>query len=134
MMLLTFLFNKILNITNGKTSIQILYSILSSTGPIVLMLAVITFILYLMITYKDTIVSQHVSHSYYSFSNISIILLLLQLYILYANITSDNFEKTGKIPKVTSNIILLLGVLGAICSIIIFTILKYFTTDGFQNI
>ena len=132
MMLLTILFYKILNITSDKSVFQIIYSVMTSTGPIILMLGVISFILYLMLTYKEHIISQHVSQGYYSFSNIAIILLLLQLYILYTNIDTDNFEKTGKIPKVTSNIILLLGILAAICGVIIFTILKYFTTDGFS--
>ena len=98
------------------------------------MLGVIAFILYLMITYKNNIITEHVSHSYHSFSNISVILILIQLYIVYINISNDTFEKTGKISPVTSSIIYLFGVLTAICSIILFIILKYFTTDGFTSL
>ena len=47
------------------------------------------------------------------------------------NISTPKFDETGKISKVTSSIVYLLGVLTAISSIIMFTILKYFTTDGF---
>ena len=86
-----------------------------------------------MIKYKTNIIEQKVSQSYYTFSNISAIILFLQLYIIYTNITTPNFEKTGKISKVTSGIIYLLGVLGMISSIILYTILYYFTTDGFEN-
>jgi hypothetical protein len=134
MMILTILFNNILRVTEGQSTFQILYAILLATGPFLLMLAVIGFILYLMITYKDSIIDRHVSSNYYSFSNISVILLLIQLYIVFTNISTEKFESTGKMSKVTSSIIYLLGVLGAISSIIIYTILKYFKTDGFTTI
>jgi hypothetical protein len=58
---------------------------------------------------------------------------LFQLYIVYLNISSQKFEQTGKITKVTASLIYLLGVLGTITSIIMYTMLRYFTTDGFRN-
>jgi hypothetical protein len=131
MMLLLILFNNILKISQGLSTLQLIYSIVSSTGPFLLMLAVIAFILYLIIKYKTLITSQHISPYYYSFSNIAILLLLVQLYLVYTNISSPQFESTGKITKVTTSLLYLLGVLEAICSIILFTILKYFNTDGF---
>jgi len=134
MMILTILFNNILRVTEGQKTFQIIYTILLTSGPFLLMLGVIGFILYLMITYKDSIIEKHVSSSYYSFSNISVLLLLIQLYIVYANISTEKFESTGKISKLTSSILYLFGVLGAICSIIIYIILRYFRTDGFTSI
>ena len=131
MMILLILFNSIMKITEGQSIFQILYTILLTAGPFLLMLGVIAFILYLMITYKSIILQDHVANGYHSFSNINIILILIQLYIVYTNISSDSFEKTGKMSKVTSSMIYLLGVLSAISSIILYTILKYFTTDGF---
>jgi len=133
MMILLILFNNIMKITEGQSILQILYTILLTAGPFLLMLGVITFILYLMITYKSIILQDHVANGYHSFSNINIILILIQLYIVYTNISSDSFEKTGKISKVTSSIIYLLGILSAITSIILYTILRYFTTDGFTS-
>ena len=132
MMILIILFNGLLNINQGLTNLQLLYTIILTSGPFLLMLGVIAFILYLMITYKNKIIEGHVSSGYYSFSNISVILLLIQLYIVYMNISTPKFDETGKISKVTSSIVYLLGVLTAISSIIMFTILKYFTTDGFR--
>jgi hypothetical protein len=134
MMILIILFNNIFGTTQEQDTLKTLYTILMTTGPFLLMLGVIIFILYLMIMYKSNIVEERVSHYYYSFSNIAIILLLIQLYIVYTNISTDKFETTGKMPKVTSSLLYLLGVLVAICSIIIFTILKYFNTDGFETI
>jgi len=131
MMILIILFNNILIVTQGQNTFKIIYSILSTTGPFLLMLGVIGFILYLMITNKDSIIDKHVSTNYYTFSNISVILLLIQLYIVYKNISTEKFESTGKISQVTTSIIYLLGVLDLICSIIMYTILIYFRTDGF---
>ena len=134
MMILLILFNKILEFTQGQHLFQIIYAIFSFAGPFILMLGVIGFILYLIIFYKTPIIEGHVSNSYYSFSNISIILMLLQIYLIYLNLNTSTFETTGKISKVTSSLLYLLGVLTAICSLILFTILKYFRTDGFTNI
>ena len=133
MMILLILFNSIMKITEGQSIFQILYTILLTAGPFLLMLGVIAFILYLMITYKSIILQGHVANGYHSFSNINIILILIQLYIVYTNISSDSFEKTGKISKVTSSMVYLLGVLSTITSIILYTILRYFTTDGFTS-
>ena len=133
MMILLILFNSIMKITEGQSIFQILYTILLTAGPFLLMLGVIAFILYLMITYKSIILQDHVANGYHSFSNINVILILIQLYIVYTNITSDSFEKTGKMSKVTSSMVYLLGVLSAITSIILYTILRYFTTDGFTS-
>ena len=133
MMILLILFNSIMKITEGQSIFQILYTILLTAGPFLLMLGVIAFILYLMITYKSIILQGHVANGYHSFSNINIILILIQLYIVYTNISSDSFEKTGKMSKVTSSMVYLLGVLSTITSIILYTILRYFTTDGFKS-
>jgi hypothetical protein len=51
--------------------------------------------------------------------------------MIYSN---ANFETTGKISKITSTIILLLSVLTGISAIILYTILKYYSTDGFDTI
>jgi hypothetical protein len=60
-----------------------------------------------------------------------VMLLLIQLFMVYTNINTEKFQTSGKLPKVTSSIIYLLGVLTGICSIILYTILKYYSTDGF---
>lgn len=134
MMILIILFNNVLRFSSNGSSFQIFSSILMISGPFLLILAIISFILYLLINYKDKIIDGHVAPSYNSFSNIIILLLMLQVYLVYTNISTDSFESSGKISKVTSSLIYLLGVLTAICSIILNTILKYYSTDGFTNI
>jgi len=131
MMILIILFQNILKSNQNQGTFQLIYSILVNTGPFIFILGVIAFILYLIINYKNMIMANHVSQSYYTFSNIAIVLLLLQLYIVYTNISSDKFETSGKLSKVTSSLIYLLAVLTSMCSLILFIILKYYTTDGF---
>jgi preprotein translocase subunit Sss1 len=132
MMILIILINNMMRVLKSPSTFEMIFSIIMTTGPFLLMLGIIGFILYLMINYKNNIISGHLSPSYHSFSNITIILLLIQLYIVYTNIDTDKFETTGKLSPVVSSIIYLLGVLTGISSIILFTILNYFTTDGFR--
>ena len=110
---------------------KMLYSLLLAAGPFILILSIVAFVLYLLIYYKSNIINGHVSSGYYSFSNVIVILLLCQIYMIYSN---ANFETTGKISKITSTIILLLSVLTGISAIILYTILKYYSTDGFDTI
>lgn len=131
MMLLLIVFQNILGTTTNQSTLQIMLSILMTTGPFLLMLGIIGFVMYLIINYKTNIINNQVSQSYYTFSNLTIILLLIQVYIVYTNISSNNFKTTGKISKVLSCFMYLLSVLTAICSLILFTVLKYYTTDGF---
>jgi len=131
MMILLILFNNLLRVNDSASTFQIILSIIMTTGPFLIMLGLIGFIMYLIIFYMIPIMEGHVSPSYFTFSNIAIILFLLQIYIVYTNISSDKFESTGKMSKVSSSIMYLLCTLITICSLILFTILKYFRTDGF---
>jgi hypothetical protein len=131
LMILTILFTNIFKTNTNNSTMQMLFSILMTSGPFILMLCIISFVLYSLITYKNKIIAGHISPSYNSFSNIIVILLMLQLYIIISNISNEKFETTGKLSKVTSGIIYLLGVLTGISSIILNTILAYYSTDGF---
>ena len=133
-MILIVLFNNVLKTGSSDSSFQIIYSILLTTGPFILILGIISFVLYLIITYKDKIVDGRIAPGYSTFSNILVMLLLIQMFMVYTNINTEKFQASGKLPKVTSSIIYVLGVLTGICSIILFTILKYYSTDGFSTI
>lgn len=133
MMILIILIYNGLSGNQSASSLQSLFSIMLTAGPFILILGVIAFVLYLLITYYNRILDGQVASGYNSFSNIIVMLLLLQVYLVYKNISTDNFETSGKISKVTSSIIYLLGVLTTICSINLYIILKYYTTDGFKN-
>lgn len=131
LMILVILFSNI--IKTGQTSSSLIYYILFTSGPFLLILGIMCFVLYLLINYKNNIIDGKVSPSYSSFSNIIILLLFIQFYMVYTNINSEKFEATGKISKVSVSIIYLLSVITSICSIILYTILKYYSTDGFSK-
>lgn len=131
MMLLIMLFTEILKVTQGQGLLKIFYELVISTGPFILMLGIIGFVMYLIINYKTIITDHNVSDSYYTFSNITLVLILIQLYIVYTNVSSDG---SRKISSVTGSLLYLLGILSAWSSLIMFTILKYYTTDGFSII
>jgi len=130
LMILIMLLNNVMNTIQGKATFEIITTILMASGPFLLMLAVIGLILYLIITYSKIIGDGHVSNGYYTFSNISIVLFLLQIYLLYSNMDTEKFKITGKLSSITSSLIYLLGVISSMCALILYTILKYFTTDG----
>jgi hypothetical protein len=134
LMILVILFSNILKSNSNPTLNNLMNSIIMISGPFLLILGIISFVLYLLIKYKDSIVDGKVAPGYYSFSNIIVILLFIQFYLVYTNIDTEKFETTGKMSKVISSIIYLIGVLTAICSIILYTILKYYSTDGFSTI
>jgi len=132
MMILTLLFRNIVFNSGNQSSLQVLLTILSTTGPFILMLALIGIILYLIISGKDRIIAGQVAPSYYTFSNIAVILFLIQTYTIYKNLNAVN--TSGKISPLTSSLMYLFGVLTVICVIILFTVLKYYQTDGFTTI
>lgn len=134
LMILIILFSNILKFGSNSSTLQLLYSILNMTGPFILMLGVISFVLYLLISYYDNIVKGQISPSYNTFNSIIVMLLFIQIYMIYKNIDNDKFQTTGKISRVATSIIYLIGLLSAISSVILYIVLKYYSTDGFQNI
>jgi len=129
-MIMLILINNILKVSQGQSLFNLILSILLTSGPFLLMFAIIGLMLYCIISYSTSIGKGNVSGNYYTFSNIIVILFLIQIYMLYGNIMSDKFQQTGRISKVTLGMVYLVGTITGICSIIIYTILKYFTTDG----
>jgi hypothetical protein len=130
MMITVIIINGVINVSQNKGIIDFILTIIMNGGPFLLMLGVIGLILYLIITYGTKIGNGNVSPSYYTFSNINVILFLLQIYLIYNSIISDKFQITGKISKITLSLVYLIGIVAGICSLVQFTILKYFTTDG----
>lgn len=113
------------------SSYKVIGTILNISGPFILILGIIGSILYLLINYYNNIVENHISKGYYTFSNIILILLFMQFYIIYSNINDSKFGNTGRMPRIFNYILYLLNVICIMCLIILFIILKYYTTDGF---
>ncbi len=95
------------------------------------MLGIVSFMFYLMIKYKDNIVKQDTASGYDTLTTMIIILLISQLYIVISNIDTERFDLTGKLPKITTSVLYLLGTITAIASVSLHGKLKYYSTDGF---
>lgn len=125
MMILIILFDGILRMNGG------IKQIINISGPFLLMFGIVSFMLYLLIRYRNNIIDGHVSPGYNTFNIITILLILGQVFLLYR---SNNTDKVFHISKTTTSIIYLLGVLTAISTITLYTILKYYSTDGFTQL
>lgn len=107
-----------------------LLNMLMTCGPFLLMLYIVGFVLYLLITYKQRLIKGRISNNYITFNNITIIMILLQIYTIYININNDKFEKTKTLSKVTNSLLYLFGVIATISTMTLYTILSKFTADG----
>ena len=134
LMILIMLLNNVMNTTQGKPTFEIVTTILMASGPFLLMLLVIGVILYLIIKYSKIIKEGQVANGYYTFSNISVILFLLQIYLLYGNMDTEKFKQTYRLSSITTSLLYLLGVISSMCALILYTILTHFTTDGFSTL
>jgi predicted Abi (CAAX) family protease len=129
LLILVQLLNSIQTKKEGASSIG---TIVLTLLPFLIMLSVISSQIYFNIIYKNIIIDGKVSSGFNIFSNIVIILLLIQTYIIYSVVSSKTFQEKG-ISNVTSGVLLLLAILSGIATNIIRTILKFFTTDGFTS-
>jgi hypothetical protein len=99
--------------------------------PFIFMFLIISVLLFLLTRHKTRIVNGQVSQSFFNFSNISVFLILIQVYLIYSQISTDEFKKNSVFNRTTSLVITLLSVLTGICAYIIYIVLVYYTTDGF---
>jgi hypothetical protein len=105
-------------------------TIFTLIGSPLLILAILGFSLYLIIVYYNIIVKDRVANGYYVFSYITTFLILLVSYLLYSNINSPEFEKTGRLPPTQNAFAYLISLVALSSTMIVSTILRYFTTDG----
>ena len=127
------LITKILETQPNGSITQIALSIIMKLGPFLLMLFIIGFTLYLLINYKTPISEGQVSINYNTFSNITLMLIILQIYLIYNNMDKEEFKSNGYISSTTTGLLYLLGVSSLITTCTIYVILKYFRADGFKT-
>uniref|UniRef100_A0A6C0HBX7 Uncharacterized protein n=1 Tax=viral metagenome TaxID=1070528 RepID=A0A6C0HBX7_9ZZZZ len=113
-----------------KNNRQIIMSFFYTSGPFLVTVGIISYILYLLITYKDRIAEGNIAPGYVSFANISIILILMQLLLFYFGTKKSSFKETSRLDRVYSGLLYFVGILNIITVITIGIILRYFSTDG----
>jgi hypothetical protein len=128
-LLVGFLINKIINRPNSSSSgfISIFFN---NVGPFILLMGILSFTLYLLITFKNKINSGNISNSYNLFSKLSLAFILIQIYITYNGMQKQSFKETNALPKIYSAFSYLIGVINILIVATLASILKYFSTDG----
>ena len=119
----------------GISTLKMVMNILTLIGPFFIILAIIGFMLYLLISYKNPIINNQVSQSFKSFSNLTVFLIIITMYFIYNNIMCDGPQcgnDTGKIDKVSNSVLFLLSLITMIFAGTVYVILVFYTTDGFQ--
>jgi hypothetical protein len=120
-------------LNNMNTMAGSTFSFISSlitVGPIVLLIGILTYMIYLLSYYFSQITAGHISSGYYTFMNIFIILLMVEFYVFYNSTQDKVFKTTGAIGKITGMILYLLELVSIVTVITLGIILKYFSTDG----
>jgi len=123
------IFNNTLSLTGGRMS-TFLPMFLTNIGPFLLNIGIVLFLLSLNIIYKDRINSGHLLDSYYSFSRLAIFMIFIQMTIFYSGMKTKSYKQDHKLPSIYTSFSYLVGIVLLYISIIIQTILKYYTTDG----
>jgi len=116
--------NLISNIINNKESN--LFSYIYAVGPFSFLLGVVIYSLYLTITYSNRIVSGDITSGYVKFTNISIVLICLQLYLFSTGMKKDS----EIIDKKYSMLLYIVGIINLIIIITLGIVMTNFTTDG----
>ena len=115
---------------SSKNGSQNIISAIFSVGPFFVTIGIVAYILYLLFTYKDRIAQGNIAPGYANFTNISVILILLQLFLFYMGTQKQSFQRDNKLDRVYSGLLYFVGVINIVAVITIGIILKYFSTDG----
>ena len=110
-----------------------MYYMLSMMGPILLLLAIIGYSLYLFIKYSKNINRGRTSEQYYTFSKISMALVIVNFILLFIGMESKYFKENGRLEGTYSSGLYLTGVINAYVVMIMGYILASYTTDGFTS-
>lgn len=127
LLLMGYLMNNINSFHQNGTSI---IAQLITVGPFVVLIGILVYMIYLLSYYFNQITKGNVANSYFSFMNIFIVLLMIQIFIFYNGTQDKKFKETGSLGKVTGLILYFLEIINIIVVITLGVILKYFSTDG----
>ena len=107
---------------NDDSKLSKIFKIIFPFLPILL---IIFFIMIILFRYYDRITEGKVSDYYTSFMNLTSLLMVIQFYIIFKEITANNIYLTKKM----ASILKLLGILSTLSVIIVYIVLKFYITD-----
>jgi len=102
----------------------------TNIGPFVCVLAILGFLLYLNIQFKDKIGTGHLPDEFYLFTNLNILVICAQAYIFFSGMQKKKDSNIEFLPLTYSTFLYLLCLINVNLVIIQYNILRYFTTDG----
>ena len=117
------MFTTIIKKTGSKLT-TFLPIFLNNTGPFILNIAIIIFLLSLIIVYTDKINSGRLPGLYYSFSQLALFLVLIQIAIFYYGVNTDSYLYNTKLPVIYSSFSYLVGVINVYIAVIIQIVLR----------
>jgi hypothetical protein len=117
----------------GVSTLKMIWDILVLTGPFFIILSIIGLMLYLFISNKNPIINNEVSQSFNTFSNITLFLIFILIYFIYNNVMCDGPQcGDSKSGNLNNCIMYLLSIITIASTGIVYTILTFYRTDGFQ--
>lgn len=124
--------SKIIRSTNSKA--KSLISIMTTIGPFIVFLILLTCIIILIGSFFKQIAADSVTPSFHTLNTLSILVSLMITYLFNKNTSTEEFIKTQEVNKISGMVMYLLELLGFIIVISMFIILKFYVTDGYRNI
>jgi hypothetical protein len=123
--------NKTVNESTSPLGFLGIFNLMKTNiGPFVCVLAILGFLLYLNIQFKDKIGSGHLPDEFYLFTNLNILVICAQAFIFFSGMQKKKDSNIEFLPLTYSTFLYLLCLININLVIIQYNILRYFTTDG----
>jgi hypothetical protein len=107
-----------------------LLNIILSSIPILLLIGIISYLLYIYVHFKDRITSGNIASVFTSVSRSSMFLVILEIIIFILATQKESFKKTSSLDGVNSLLMVLFQILNIILLVYLGLTMKYFVTDG----
>jgi len=108
-------------------------SVLYRLTPFITLLGILFMSVYIIGTYLERISSGKVTSFYSIFTLISSIFVSLQVYILFKSSRSKKFREDGLMSSMSISSSYLLSIINLIIIVTLGIALRYYSTDGYQN-
>jgi len=107
-----------------------IFGIIMSLFPFFLLIGILTYSLYIYITFKDQISNGNIAPIFSNISKTSTVLIILEMILFFTATQKESFKKTSSLDSVSSLLMILFQILNIILLIYLGLTMKYFTTDG----
>lgn len=132
--LILFLSNTLQKIVNSKnTESKSIIAIVTTLGPFLPAIGLLAWAIIIYSEHFDVIAKNNLTPSFNMLGTFLVIINLILTYMFYKNMNSKEFIETQQINRVSGMIIYFVEVIFLVIMISMYIIVRYFVTDGFQN-